>query len=314
MYSLSGYGKMLADRGRMQAYAAAMEAAIAPGMTVLDIGTGTGIHALLACQLGAKHVWAVEPDPIIHLAQRIAKANGYRDRITFIQGTSTQMDLPEPVDAIVSDLRGVLPLFQQHLPAIVDARTRLLKPGGILIPECDRLFVTLVNAPELYTKHLEPWCEQPLGFDLSAVQPHLINRWIKAELHPEQCITPPQCWVTLDYTQLTSANAQRTVTWEITQPSQAQGLGMWFNTHLTAGVGFSNAPDAPQLLYGQGFFPLQEPLDLQSGDRITVQLRAKLLQGSYTWQWNTEVVRSEQIIQRFRQSTFAGRLNPLNFL
>jgi hypothetical protein len=61
-------------------------------------------------------------------------ANGYADRITFHQTLSSAITLPQPADVIVSDLRGVLPLMQHHIPAIVDARQRLLAPGGVLIP------------------------------------------------------------------------------------------------------------------------------------------------------------------------------------
>ncbi|MBW3656542.1 MAG: hypothetical protein KY444_10570 [Gemmatimonadetes bacterium] len=39
-YSLLGYGDMMADRVRMDAYAAALEQAVRPGSVVLDIGTG----------------------------------------------------------------------------------------------------------------------------------------------------------------------------------------------------------------------------------------------------------------------------------
>ena len=47
MYSLNDYGSMIADRARMDPYAYALKAAIGPDSVVLDIGAGTGIHALL---------------------------------------------------------------------------------------------------------------------------------------------------------------------------------------------------------------------------------------------------------------------------
>ena len=42
-----------------------------PGV-VADIGTGTGVMALMACRFGARRVVAVEPSPLIHVAARIA--------------------------------------------------------------------------------------------------------------------------------------------------------------------------------------------------------------------------------------------------
>src|SRR5690606_13264599 len=113
-YSISAFGDMITDETRMDAYVAALQRGVTADTVVLDIGTGTGIFALLACQFGARHVYAVEPGDAIHVARRIAQENGYADRITFIQDLSSNITLPEPADLIISDLRGVLPLFEAH--------------------------------------------------------------------------------------------------------------------------------------------------------------------------------------------------------
>jgi len=51
----------------MDAYAAPF-AKRSPRLCVLEIGTGPGIFAVLACQLGASRVYAIEADPIIQVA------------------------------------------------------------------------------------------------------------------------------------------------------------------------------------------------------------------------------------------------------
>src|SRR5216683_295755 len=140
MYSLSGYAGMISDRGRTDAYARALEAVVRPTSAVLDVGTGTGMFALLACRFGARKVYAVEASNVIEIAREVAAANGFSERIVFIQGTSTKIDLPEKVDAIVSDIRGISPLFQGSVPALIDARDRFLAPGGTMIPARDIIF------------------------------------------------------------------------------------------------------------------------------------------------------------------------------
>jgi protein arginine N-methyltransferase 1 len=70
------------------------------------------------------------------------------ERIEFIQDVSTQITLPERADMMISDLRAVLPLFQQHIPSIVDARKRLLQPGSVMIPRRDTLWGAVIHAPE----------------------------------------------------------------------------------------------------------------------------------------------------------------------
>src|SRR5690348_3033862 len=166
MYSLNFYGQMLADASRMDAYARALRQTIRPDSVVMDLGCGPGVFALLACKLGARRVYAVEPNNVIGLAREAAAANGFADRIEFFEELSTEISLPEPATIIVSDLRGVLPLFQQHIPAIIDARKRLLARDGILISRRDVLWAAVVEAPEQYEELIAPWQNQ-FELDLS---------------------------------------------------------------------------------------------------------------------------------------------------
>ncbi|MGE5462576.1 MAG: 50S ribosomal protein L11 methyltransferase, partial [Syntrophothermus sp.] len=69
MYSIAEFGHMIADERRTDAYVAALQHAVRPDSIVLDMGTGTGIFAMLACQFGARHVYAVEPGDAIHIAR-----------------------------------------------------------------------------------------------------------------------------------------------------------------------------------------------------------------------------------------------------
>src|SRR5580700_713126 len=107
MYDIVGYGRMIADTGRTSSYAHALEMNITPDSVILDLGTGPGILALLACRSGAGKVYAVEPEDVIQLAREAAAANGFADRIQFVQASTTDIVLPEKVDGIVSDVRGV---------------------------------------------------------------------------------------------------------------------------------------------------------------------------------------------------------------
>src|SRR5262245_39877939 len=124
MYSITTYGFMITDTVRMSAYDAALRKAVKPGSVVVDIGTGTGIFALLACKYGASRVYAIEPASAIQLAREMAQVNGFADRITFLQTESTKITLPEQVDVCVSDLHGMLPFFNGNITSVVDARKR----------------------------------------------------------------------------------------------------------------------------------------------------------------------------------------------
>src|SRR5213079_2794126 len=69
----------------------------------------------------------------------------------------------------------------------------------------------------------------------------------------------------------------------------AHGLGVWFDAVLAEGVGFSNAPAAPEVLYGQAFFPWPSPTPLAAGDAVTVAFQARLVGDDYVWRWDSKV-------------------------
>ncbi len=308
-YSIKSYGDMITDRPRMDAYARALRQSVRPGSLVLDIGAGTGIFSLLARQFGAAAVHAVEPHDAIELARTMAGANGYGDRIHFHQTLSTALTLPQPADVIISDLRGVLPLLQHHIAAIADARRRLLAPGGVLIPGRDRLWAALIEDAKLYRPYAEPWRRNDYGLDLSAGQPLVVNTWRKVNAKAEQLLVPPQQWATLDYRSIEEPDVTGALAWTAERPGTTHGLVVWFDAELAEGIGFSNAPGQPELIYGQAFFPLQEPVTLSAGDRVAVTLQANLVDDDYLWRWDTRVTADgepHRVKARFRQSTFYG--------
>lgn len=316
-YSLANYGRMIAAGPRMEAYILALKQVMRPGDTLLDIGAGAGIFSLLACQLGAGHVHAVEPNDAIKVARKIAAANGYADRITFHQAVSTAISLPSPADVIISDLRGILPLLEHHITSIVDARTRLLAPGGQLIPQCDTLWVTLIENAELYRFYEDPWVQNNYGLDMRDGKRLVFNTWRKTKAEPEHLLTPPQCWATLDYRTITEADVKGELSWELEYAGTAHGLLVWFDAELADGISFSNAPAQPELVYGQGFFPFEEPIPLSEGERITVQFVANLVGNEYIWRWDTDVFAATNPSRpriSLRQSTFFSSLLPLDRL
>jgi type I protein arginine methyltransferase len=310
MYSLHGYGEMISDSVRMDAYTRAMRQAIHPGSVVVDLGTGPGIFALLACQYGAGHVYAVEPADVIQVAREIARANHVEERITFLQDLSSRVELPVKADVIISDIRDVLPLFQHHVLAIADARRRLLADGGTLIPWRDTLWAAVVDVPELYQDNYStPWERNRYDLNMSAARQKVVNFWRKARIKSQDLLTEAQCWATLDYTCIENPDIHATTTWTVGRAGTAHGLVVWFDTDLAKGIGFSNAPSEPELIYGNAFFPWSQPILLAEGDHVTVTFHADLVGEDYVWGWNTRVLDQGDPVRikaDFKQSTFFG--------
>src|SRR5437762_9207679 len=114
MYDILAFGKLITDEIRTGSYAKALQAVLSRDSVVIDIGAGSGILSLLACQYGVRRVYAIETGDAIGVAKETAIANGFGDRIVFIQSDSTQATLPEKAHVIVSDLHGILPFFRAH--------------------------------------------------------------------------------------------------------------------------------------------------------------------------------------------------------
>lgn len=308
-YSVEAYGRMINDKRRMDAFVAALQASIRPGDVVLDIGTGTGIFAFLAVRFGAARVYAVEPDAqALEVARQCAASVPDSDRITWIEGLSTTIDLPEKVDVAVGDLHGVLPFFRGNIASMIDARERLLKPGGRLIPARDHLYAVPTCSPGEYQRVERPWRRNDYGLDLSHAAARVHGQWWRADSAPipaEALLAVPAAWGMVDYTTTNAQELERRMEWTITSDGTWHGLHVWFDSEPADGIRYSNAPTLPEMIYGRAFFPVQEPVDVEPGDRLEVLLSARLLQDDYIFRWDSTVLTADgQRKARFRQSTF----------
>ena len=100
-----------------------------PGDRVLDLGSGSGILAIAAAQLGAARATGVELDPEVEpIALGNAARNGVADRVSFVTGDAAALaPLLGPVELIVSNI--LRSANTELLPAIAAA----LAPAGIAI-------------------------------------------------------------------------------------------------------------------------------------------------------------------------------------
>ena len=279
------YARMLADPVRAPAYLAAVRESVREGMVVADIGAGPGVLGVYAATLGARRVFLVEPDASVNAARALARENGVGDRVELIRASSTDVELPERADVIVSDLRGVTPFHGRHLASAADMRARLLMPGGVCIPRRDRVFGALVDDAALYGRTVDAWSGVPERLSRESLTSLMANGWFRARATGEQLISEPVPFATLDYDRPAPALQ---ASWKIgaTRDGTAHGLLLWFDTDLTDRITLSNAPSAPPALYGQAFFPFRPTFVMRRGDQLHVEMRAVLAGDDYAWTWS----------------------------
>jgi protein arginine N-methyltransferase 1 len=227
--------------------------------------------------------------------------------VVFHHAKSFDVEIPQLADIIVTDPRGVIPLANRAIPTIIDARRRLLKPGGVLIAQRDTIWAALVEANETYsTLYEDPWRRSNDGFNMEAARQRSINTVGTQRFKRRQLLSVPVPWATLDYRTLETTSVHGPAEFEVLRQGLADGFTLWFDSELIDSVNFSNAPGKPKLIYGQLFFPMQEPLPVLPKQLITVDVRATLIGDDYVWQWTTlanDPTASDKTI-RYHQSTF----------
>ncbi len=308
MYSVSDYGAMIADPVRMNAYALALARSVRPGDVVVDVGCGTGILSLIACKLGARRVYAIEPSPCIEFARRCAAKNGFADRITFFESRSTEVELPEMADVLVSDLRGSTPLSGSHLSATADARARLLKRGGIQIPLRDRLIIAPVEIPALYASITSGSSFGEL--DLSPCLEVVVNAQhvdAVAPLQPHNLLAAPEQWATLDYVNMGEPRVSGRASFEVSRSGVFHGFGGWFAAELADGIGYANSPFLAPMIYARTLLLSPDPVAVSAGDRVTVAIFAsEHAREGVAVGWSTTIESGSRTRAQFKQSTLSA--------
>ena len=298
----------------MDAYSAAIARAVRPGHAVVDLGCGPGIFALLACKAGARRVYAIDTDGVVDFGRHLAAVNGFSDRILFLRGDSRGIHLPERVNVIVSDVRGVVPFHSHAVGTLEDARERFLAEDGQLLPVCDTLYAAVIELSDFHDQLVRPWTDVP-NLELTSGLPLVLNTLQKHHVKPKHVVSEPRRWHVLNYTSGTATPAEARLELPITRAATGHGLGVWFETILMDDIGFSTAPSETDTVYGHVFLPWLEPVSLREGDVCSIDLRAHLVGNDYIWQWETNIPgghgRNEV---RFVQSTFYGSLFPPSVL
>jgi tetratricopeptide (TPR) repeat protein len=105
------HSAMLNDTNRNDAFEAAIKAAVTASSTVLDIGTGTGLLAMMASRAGAAKVTGCESVGVLaQTATKNVNQNEFQDRVSIIHKRSQDLQAMQGV--------GCAKLMSQSFPAM----------------------------------------------------------------------------------------------------------------------------------------------------------------------------------------------------
>jgi type III protein arginine methyltransferase len=262
---------MMKDEARNHAFQAAIERAVQPGMKVLDIGSGSGLLAMIAARAGAETVHSCEMNPVIAgIAREIIAHNGYADQITVHSTNSAKLDpdadMGGQADLVISEIIGNDLVCEAVLPSMLDAARRLAKPGAQFVPKGGEVRVALALNDQLPERVVDSIC----GFDVSLfnrleTQPARMNVSEKAiDIRGEHASL-----FDFDFSRNTPATEQTEMDL-IATGGTANGVVQWFRLTMDAQDVFENGPEEGSRSWSWIFFPFAEPMHLAPGDVVRV--------------------------------------------
>lgn len=267
---------MMNDQDRNKPLRDAIVATVRPDDLVLDIGTGGGLTALWAARCGA-YVVSCEANPAVaDLARRIVAANMLSHRITIVEGMSTDLrigpaGLPRPADVLTAEVFDCALIGEGALPALADARARLLAPDARLIPAAGTLWAQVVDSASLHELNHVHTVD---GFDLSAFNAASTPGYFLQHVdgHRHSPLTDPFELLRFDFAGEpvpVSGTARHQV--PTIHRGMAHAAVLWFSLDLGHGYELANPPGRARHWH-QGVYTFPVPIPTIPGGSLCVEV------------------------------------------
>ncbi|XP_063970018.1 protein arginine N-methyltransferase 7-like isoform X1 [Lytechinus pictus] len=302
----SAYTDMLHDDERNKKYYEGIRRAISiirgrgQKVRVLDIGTGTGLLAMMAANCGADSVYACEAfPPIAEAAKKIIDVNGFADKITVISKRSTEVtvgpdgDMPVRANILATEVFDTELIGEGAVPTYLHAHKCLLTDDCICVPHKAVVKALLVQSDFIWRWHkLQPI--QISGCEGIVPHPDMTSCSGAASVHdiqlsqvsPDQFqpITEPLSVIDFNFTQGDFTGSRtRTVSCESLISGKCQGVFMWWDLTMdTEGeVLLSTAPtwchqDGSEAQWRdhwmQAVYFLDQPVHVNKGDTVSLTI------------------------------------------
>jgi protein arginine N-methyltransferase 1 len=267
----------------MDAYHQAIARVLRSGDVAVSLGAGPGVLAILCARAGARRVFAIEPGPLARLARELVTANGVADRVEVFEEDPRSVSLPEPGDLLVTEEMGVLTLRDHRLPALLDARDRLLRPGGRVLPDRVEVWAAPVEAPEAWEAVIGLWLRPAYGLDLTRIGVVSRHEGHAVDLPADPLLTEPARFHVLELEGAPSAGFEAQRYLAIAREGTLHGVAVWFEAHAGGAPAFRMGPGSPLASAGLAFFPAPRPVPVAAGTRVGLILEAIAAGSTVHW-------------------------------
>jgi len=270
---------MMQDEVRNIAFRRALERINWKEKTVLEIGTGAGLLAMLIAKSGAEHVFTCESNTVLaDAAVGIIKDNNLEEKITVIPKKSSEIvvgrDLPHFADVLVTETLGSDFLNESILSILDDARDRLLSPGALVLPGRVRLYGCLISSPQLRkNKTVEGFG----GIDLTGFNHFAQYRNFQLFDASNTCYNTVSSSELLLEADLTNGQVETnsTVNFKVNESGYCDGIMYWMSVDVDDRNAFSNSPfgdPESRTHWRQCAFLFVNKVKLESGKNCSVDV------------------------------------------
>jgi SAM-dependent methyltransferase len=311
---------MLDDEIRMSAYKIAIQEAVKPGITVLDLGTGTGILGLWALQAGADYLYAIDVNAsVIPKAIASFEAGGFSGKFEVLHGLSYDITLPRRVDLIISEIIGNLGDNEDFVPILNDARKRFLSSSGQMLPRSVRSQLVPVSATKAHRQVETQECRTlNANYSLPELMQRLdvkspFNLYYDTIIPRSTYLGQPQIAKECLFEGNDRATYTANLVWIASVDSLLTGFKGSFIAKLSESVtldisGDDIATRSTSDSWKHCYLPIQDPIYVQTGDEIHLRFARSYPSHRKSpfrqcYRWNGEVRRQGKLIGRFDQST-----------
>jgi predicted RNA methylase len=254
-FSVLHAASLLSHTSRIRKFREAIHRIVKSGHYVIDLGTGSGILAILAAKEGAR-VTAIDINlDSLRYARAAAELNGVTDKIEFVHSDFADYVPAEQADAVICEMLSSIMLVEQQISASNYAVAHLLKQSGHIIPEDVHLFICPVQNKVIWDR-----------FDIGGLEFPRIPQ--TAEPRQSIDLADVSELAYFDFRKYSEhTKVEKAIEFRIVQDGTVHGLQGMFESNLCEDIALSMEDGWKDL-----FMPLQSPLEVKTGNTFRVEI------------------------------------------
>ncbi|MHA2043169.1 MAG: 50S ribosomal protein L11 methyltransferase [Candidatus Thorarchaeota archaeon] len=247
---------LLGQKTRLAKFSEAIQRVVKTSDYVVDIGTGSGILAIMCAKAGAEKVTAIDVNrESIEYARKAAAVNGVTDQIDFFEGHFSDFIPEERADFVICEMLSSMMLIEQQVSACSHAVETILKPEGVIIPQHATVFTVPVESQIMDSRY---------GFEMihfpKVVQSS--NHEITKDLADAQVLYE------IDFTKPSGeSGVDKTSSFDVVNDGTIHGLVSVFESRLIDDINLRMEDGWKPL-----FIPIDKPVEVKTGDQFSVRI------------------------------------------